>query len=271
MPDGPGGLTRLKPCRHGRMLFLTNDRYIGASLDLYGEYCEGESALFAQILAPGQIVAEVGANIGAHTVHLAKLVGPAGQVLAFEPQRIVFQILCANLALNEAFNVRAFQAASGAEPGALTVPFVNYAAPDSNFGGVSLVGVERGETVPVTPLDSIDLPSLRLVKIDVEGMEAGVIAGARNHILRHRPILYVENDRRANSADLIGLIAGLGYDLWWHLPHLFNPNNHAGIAHNVFGNVCSINMLCLPREQPHSVTGFRPVAGPDDWWENPAA
>ncbi len=271
MPSDAAPLTKLKSCRYGTMLFLRTDRYIGASLDLYGEYCEAEAAVLAQLVAPGQIVAEVGANIGTHTVHLAKLVGETGQVLAFEPQRVVFQLLCANIALNDAFNVRTFQAASGADPGSLTVPPVDYRRNGSNFGGVSLLGVTAGDPVPVIPLDTMTLPALRLLKVDVEGMEVSVLTGARQTIARHRPILYVENDRRQNSAELIGLIQELGYDLWWHLPPLFNSNNHAGAAENIFGGTVSINLLCLPREQRHNVSGFRKVAGPDDWWENAAA
>jgi hypothetical protein len=86
------------------MLFLRTDKYIGASLDLYGEYSHRESELFAQLVAQGQIVIEVGTNSGAHTVPLARLVGETGQVLAFEPQRGVHELLCGNPALNELFN-----------------------------------------------------------------------------------------------------------------------------------------------------------------------
>src|SRR5580704_19607430 len=84
--------TALKECRYGRMLYLRGDIYIGRSLELYGEYGQSENALFAQLLASDQIAIEVGANIGAHTVHLAKLVGPGGTVLAFEPQRPIFTL-----------------------------------------------------------------------------------------------------------------------------------------------------------------------------------
>ena len=53
----------------------------------------------------GYISLDVGANIGCHTVPFAKLVGESGRVVAFEPQRLVFQNLCANLALNALTNV----------------------------------------------------------------------------------------------------------------------------------------------------------------------
>lgn len=99
---------RLKQCRHGMMLYNLNDIYIGRSLDLYGEFSEGEIRVFQQLVKPGQTILEVGANIGAHTVWLAQAVGPTGVVMAFEPQRIVHQTLCANLALNNIFNVHSF-------------------------------------------------------------------------------------------------------------------------------------------------------------------
>ncbi len=268
MPDsGTERITRVKDCRHGRMIYLLTDRFIGASLDLYGEYSEGEAEVFAQLLAPGDIAIEVGANIGAHTVYLAQLVGPTGRVYAFEPQRVVFQLLCANIALNEAFNVRSFQAGAGAQAGCLNVPDVNYHAAGSNFGGVSFLEPVEGEAVPLITLDSLSLPSLRLLKIDVEGMEAQVLEGARGLIRRHRPVLYVENDRRAQSRQLLTLIHEFGYDMWWHFPALFNPENHAGVSENIFGSVASGNLLCVPREHESAITGFRKVAGPDDWWD----
>src|SRR4051812_48350593 len=87
------GITALKTCRHGQMLFLKRDQYIGRSLDLYGEFSELEAEIFTKYLQPGNSVIEVGSNIGAHTLRLARLVGPQGTVYAFEPQRLLFQLL----------------------------------------------------------------------------------------------------------------------------------------------------------------------------------
>lgn len=120
--DNNQSVTMLKPCRHGDMLFLRRDQYVGRSLERYGEFSELEGELFGQLLRPGHVVVEVGANIGAHTVHLAKLVGAGGTVFAFEPQRVIFQILCANVALNALFNVHTYHAGLGSETGTLKVP-----------------------------------------------------------------------------------------------------------------------------------------------------
>jgi FkbM family methyltransferase len=259
-------VTVLKECRHGSMLFLRRDKYIGRSLDEYGEFSEFEASIFAQVLKPGDFVAEVGANIGALTVPIAKIVGEKGQVLAFEPQRVIFQLLCANVALNGLLNVRTYHAAAGREDGTITVPSLDYTA-EANFGGLSLGASDAGETVQVLKLDSLSVPSLHLLKIDVEGMEADVLLGAQQTIAKYRPILYVENDRRAKSRQLIELLDSYGYRMWWHLPMLFNPNNYANNEANVFGGTLSVNLLCFPKEKPTKVIGLREVTGPCDWFD----
>ena len=257
-------LTALKDCRHGRMLFLKGDQYIGRSLDLYGEFSELEAGVIAKLLRANDVVVEVGANIGAHTIPMAKLVGAQGLVFAFEPQRVIHELLCANLALNELFNVQPYRAALGRSVGTIKVPILDYAS-ESNFGGLSLSQSDSGEEVPLIALDSFALPSLRMLKVDVEGMEAEVLSGARETIARFRPILYVENDRRAKSQNLIRLIEALDYKMWWHKPPLFNPGNFARRAENIFGNIVSKNLLCFPKESPTVVSGLRPVTGLEDW------
>ena len=268
--DDRGGattrLTGMADCRHGRMLFLRTDHFIGASLAAYGEYGEGEVRIFAQLVGAGQTVVEVGANIGAHTVALARMVGARGAVHAFEPQGVIFQILCANVALNEAFQVRTIRAACGRAEGVGPVPRVNYARAGSNFGGVALV--EDGEEVPVHALDSFDFPALRLLKIDVEGMELAVLEGARRQIATHRPVVYVENDRREQSPALIALLQASGYELWWHVPRLFDPDNFAGRPDNIFGTVAPINVLAVPAEEAARVSDLVRIDGPDSWWKD---
>ena len=107
------GFNEIARCRQGPMVHNRHDQYIGAALRKYGEYSRGETELFRQIVREGDTVIEAGANIGVHSLDLSLMVGPKGQVLAFEPQRLVFQTLCANLALNSRVNVRAFQAGVG--------------------------------------------------------------------------------------------------------------------------------------------------------------
>ncbi len=264
------GFNRLTRAKHGLMLFNRHDQYIGRSIDLYGEFSEGEVDFFRQVVRPGNVVVEAGANIGAHThtLPLAKLVGEQGQVYAFEPQRIVFQTLCANVALNGLTNVVARCEAVGDAPGAITVPKLDYSR-TNNFGGLSLRQDGDGERVPVVTIDSLELPRCHLLKADVEGMELNVLRGAAQTIEKFRPVLYVENDRAEKSPALIKYLQSLGYVLYWHLPSLFNSQNDFQNPHNEFGHTVSVNMLGFHSSISTNITGLRRVEGPDSNWRTP--
>ena len=104
------------------MVFNRHDQFIGKALKVYGEYSEGEYDVFSQVVKPGDTVIEAGANLGAHTLGLAQLAGPNGRVYAFEPQRLMFQTLLGNVALNSLTNIYGFQKALSNAPGKLLVP-----------------------------------------------------------------------------------------------------------------------------------------------------
>jgi FkbM family methyltransferase len=261
----PDGFNELKMCRTGPMLYNKHDIFMGGSLQKYGEFSIREQELFAQMVTPGSLVVEVGANIGAHTVELSRLAGRDGEVHAFEPQRIIFQALCANLALNQCTNVFASQAAVGERVGSISVPSLEPSV-RYNFGGVSLRGVTHGETVPLITLDSLDLPACQLLKVDVEGMEVEVLNGAGQLIQTHRPIMYVENDRLDRSEELLGIVDRLDYKAYWHFPRVFNPRNFYGDTVNIFGDAMSINVLCVPRETRLDIEGMRPVQSVREKW-----
>src|SRR5258706_13629983 len=88
-----GGFNQLARGRDGYYLYNINDALIGLAIKRYGEYSALESQFLEQLYGPGDIVIEAGANIGAHTVGIAKRVGPEGLVIAFEAERILFQSL----------------------------------------------------------------------------------------------------------------------------------------------------------------------------------
>ena len=256
---GEDHFNMLVAARHGPMLVNRHDQYVGASLRKYGEFSPGETAVFKQMVGAGMTVVEVGANIGAHTIELARQVGPTGSVLAFEPQRIVFQTLCANLALNGCTNVHARQVAIGAAPGEIHVPMLD-PGKSNNFGGLSLLGAKQGEIVPLLTLDSLGLAACHVLKLDLEGMEVEALRGAASLVQQHRPAMYVENDRQERSAELISLLLSWNYRLYWHMPPLFpGADNFTGEVENIFGNIVSINMLCVAVERNMTVQGLQEI------------
>jgi FkbM family methyltransferase len=252
------GFVRVRETRHGAMAYPIGDQHIGRALDLYGEWAEAEVELLSLFIAPGQIVADVGANLGTHTVAFAKRVGPAGTVLAFEPQRVIHQLLCTNVALNGLTNVRAFHAAVAEKTGGLRVPPIDYAA-GGNFGGVSFGQWKEGETVPVLTIDGFGLESLRLLKVDVEGMELAVLTGARATIERAQPVIYFENNGPDGSPEVVKLLRSLGYDLRWHLAPFFRPANFAQKKEDVFGGMVDANTLAVPAALAPLVQAFLPL------------
>jgi len=229
-------------CRYGAIQVFADDRFISKSLLELGEYSEREVDLWRHILRPEMIAVEVGANIGALTLPLAGIVS---HVYAIEPQPQINDLLLENT--KHLPNVTVMNMAIGSTRGIMYAPSLDHLS-DTNYGAIEM-GSDGDCQVPVVPLDTLPLGErVDFIKIDVEGMEADVLKGAREIINRCRPLLYVENDRPGFDS-LIGTVRALGYRCWWHLPPLFSSNNFRGSTKNPFGELVSMNMLCIPTER----------------------
>ena len=240
------------------MLLLRGDM-ISKFVDLYGEWSELEVTLFHDILRTDSNVVEVGANIGMHSVPLSRIANK-GQVICFEPQRIIHQILAANCALNNCTNVHTEHMAVGDQNGNIEIPVSNYDR-DWNYGSFSIVegyntegeyaGEQWMEKVPVTRLDDHPLVSslnaLQLLKIDVEGLEVSVLDGAGELVRKHRPCLFVENNSAKTGDALIQKIESMNYDSYWFCTERFTPQNFNGEKKKIEGG--DYNMICFPSEQ----------------------
>jgi FkbM family methyltransferase len=242
---------------HGTFLVNENDFYIGRAMQLYGEYSEYEWQVLSAFAGSGRDAVEVGANIGTHTVPLARLLGSRGRrLLAVDAQRAVFQLLCANIALNGLLNVQAENVACSDASGWVTFDEPDYASP-GNFGAVEMKASGGAHRVRAVPLDELVPASMDvgLIKLDVEGFEQRVLEGARSTIKRCRPMIYLENDRPGNSRSLIETLWSMNYELWWHRAGLYRPDNFRGNAENIYGKAVSLNMLAAPKEMRLNVDG----------------
>lgn len=226
----------LRDTDHGLMLFHPEDMYVGRALIELRQYSGEEVALLCSLIEPEAVVVEAGAHIGTLTVMMAR---KCRVLFAFEPQRLVFQILCANLALNGILNVRAFEQALGEADGQCLVPRL---AGGPNTGGVSLKGVTDGDAVMCRAVDSMGLTRLDLLKADVEEMELEVLRGARKTIAALRPLLYLESN--TDHDPLLAELESLGYDAYWHFPPML-----VEIRNSIPTMVISTNLLCYPRER----------------------
>lgn len=229
----------------GPMVVNRFDAYLGWSFIAYGEYGLEEVRFLRELVQPGDVVLDIGANLGALTVPLAQVPG-VGTVHAWEPQPRVRELLEENVHLaTPAGIVQVHAVALGAAPGTLHVPDMDYTAM-GNFGGVAL-GDTGAVEVEVRTLDSYQFQRVNLLKADVEGAEVEVLRGARETIARCRPILYLENDRIEREAELLGLVDELGYDWVGHCPPLYSRENSFRNPNDLWGNVVSKNIVCRPR------------------------
>jgi FkbM family methyltransferase len=255
---------RLRQTRYGVLAYAKHDKFIGRSLDRYGEWSQRSCGQLVQFLAPDDTVCDVGANIGTLTLMFARHV-PQGAVYAFEPVRAFYQLLVTNVALNELTNAVPFHAAVGATSGRIRVPRVDLATP-ANLGAVALENFTDGEEVPLIRLDDLELPRCGLLKIDVEGMELDVLRGAARMVERCRPLIFAENERSDRSGPLLDLLIDLGYDCYWMINQLYAPDNFFGESENVFGDVGGGDVLCVHRSRGLTIGGLD-RAGPGDSFE----
>jgi FkbM family methyltransferase len=162
----------------------------------FGSYEVHFAELFRCLVGPGDRCVDVGANVGVHTVRLAKLVGSRGEVIALEPDEQVANRAHRNIMLNELSNARIINAAAGDEAGS-KVQLYRPDAQDKNRGRASLLRhsylTGNVTTVPVVTVDEICSRPVALIKIDVEGYEATVVRGAVATIDRYSPAVVFEH------------------------------------------------------------------------------
>ena len=256
----------IKQCKHGLVLYNRNDLFVGRSMELYGEWCEAELHALGQLIHPGDVIIDVGANIGSHTLFFAQKVAPQGFVYAIEPQRLTFEILCSNIALNALLNVIPHQVAVGDQSGEIIIPVLNPTS-QQNFAALNIEGHNDGDIVRIIPLDDLKLKRCNLIKIDVEGMELKVLHGAENTIRSHRPFLFIENNSKDGSPQTVQALFDLGYQCWWHIANYYNEDNYFQNKENIFLQYApEANMICIPGELNINVSGFEAVKTPDDTW-----
>lgn len=142
--------------------------------------------VFADALAPGMTVADVGAHVGYYTILAARRVGPAGTVHAVEPCAETLAFLERNLALNEVTNVVVHPYAAGAAR-RNRVLHVTGSSDSHGFYPHPLTETLRTVEVAETPLSEVLDGRVDVVKIDVEGAEIEVLDGMREALLEAPP------------------------------------------------------------------------------------
>lgn len=252
----------LSVCRHGLMVWPKLDDTIGRSLSLYGEFAESENILMGRYLKDGDLVIDVGANLGTTVLPLSHKVGGRGQLLAYEPQPLMTQCLQTTLTINEIFNVNVVSGAVGMRTGWTRVQAKGI-CDTGNFGGVS-VG-ECGNKVPMFRLDDLEVDRCTLIKIDVEGLEWDVLQGGEGILLKYKPVIYFEAFPNHGTMSCLDWLMGNGWMCYWHFAFFYSSDNFLKNETNVFGQLGDLNVLAVPEnvDQPPDLPLIR---SPNEDW-----
>lgn len=207
--------TLLRPRSNGRefsLLATAFDMTVGHQLISEGRWMQPEIDLLKAFLPVGGVAVDAGANIGGFALPLSRHVGPDGQVHAFEPFRVLHQVLTANCAINGLLSCYTYHHALGnqTEKRSRRMPGLAAVGNPSKSFVVDTVKSEllvhhdsagRMETVSVVRLDEIlSLERLDVMKIDVESGEYEMLLGAEQTIRKFQPLIYVED----SEAEVLG-------------------------------------------------------------------
>ncbi len=174
--------------------------------------------LFASVLAPGQVVLDIGAWIGMYTLLASRRVGPQGHVYAFEPNPASRAVLSANLERNRAENVTVVPAAVFDEPGRAWLRWEALAqSPQTEID--RRAGDLEVPAVALAAFCATNEISPSVIKIDVEGAESDVLADDAVDIVRRTRSTIVEihdsllRNRGVDPARFLERLAGSGLEV----------------------------------------------------------
>jgi FkbM family methyltransferase len=238
------GITWLKD--EAIALHISTSSYIEWKILAEGNYESATGKLINLSLQPGEVAMDIGANIGVHTLRMAKSVGPNGKVLSCEPMPHLQSKLKKNVVLNKLDTIVSIipKAVSDFE-GKTRMKGL----PENFNQGTGRMD-ENGdiETEVITGdklLEGLNLNRLDLVKIDIEGYEMKAINGLKNSLKTYRPRLLVEYDRdywkKCDSSweEFFNLMTELNY-------HVYKIETFTLTKIEDTPNVTSCNVFCLP-------------------------
>lgn len=231
----------------GKITCYNNDHYFYNSFSTGNPYELRmiESYLKQFVLNAGSIL-DIGSHIGFHSVAYSRI-NPNAKIIAFEPQKMVFDLLNENIQANNLKNVTTFNSAVSNKVGVFSLSNsicdgknantnIEYGTDkEFNLGGVSLG--RNGEQVNTTTIDSLNLQSLDFIKIDVEGAEALVLMGGIKTISKYKPAICFESNAKTLTKDMQEMFG---------LEDVKTPKDILrNIGYTVFANISNDNIIAL--------------------------
>ena len=204
----------------------------------------GERRVMARFVRPGQVVFDIGANLGLHTAYLSQLVGPTGRVFAFEPNLSLTPGLartCKALGNSQLFTV-----ALSNETGRL--PF--YIPTDHTMASLGKWQDATETSCEVVRLDSLNLPIPHFIKCDVEGAEFKVFQGAISLLDRtDAPIVMFEVNEHNVAGFTHGITSAIDFLASLSPRYQFFTADEQTGALSRLGRVSYANVVAIPALQ----------------------
>jgi FkbM family methyltransferase len=220
--------SRARVARGGIRWELDLREGIDLTIFLLGMF-ERETVLTCRrLIRPGDVVLDIGANIGAHTLYLARCVGPGGCVVAFEPTDFAFHKLVTNVGLNPelASRIRMEQVMLMEQPGQQVEPRLYSSwplSPQADLHGKHcgrFMDTKGARAMTLDEyLDQARIEKVSFIKMDVDGHECGVLRGSKATLTRHQPVIvmelapYVLAETGHSVDELLAILESLGYGL----------------------------------------------------------
>jgi FkbM family methyltransferase len=218
----PPGRERIVEDYLGEFRVVANSSYPIERGLLISRYEPLTLAVIESLVEEDHICFDIGANVGALTLPMARQAGARGKVYAFEPGPPAYERLVRNIRMNPSIEPRVVPLQLGVADKEGTLHWAP--GENDNPADATLLG-GSGIAVPVVSVDdytaATPLPRLDFVKIDVEGMEYEALLGGRATWLAHRPLMYLETERRFEALrgfpalqHIERFLCGIGYTLY---------------------------------------------------------
>ncbi len=203
------------------LLLNPQDAVISSALAL-GCYERFEVGVFASLAKPGDVVYDIGANIGLYSMVASQAVGRSGTVIALEPESVNFGFLSRTVARNGLHQVRCFNVAAGNRTGVARLFLC-----EDNKGDHRVYESEAERAcvdVPMTTIDALrdaeGIAAPSLIKIDIQGAELWALQGMTQTLRDASPAVLMEfwpwGLQRAgcDPAEVLRLMRSLGYQIF---------------------------------------------------------
>ena len=172
---------------------------------------EPEFSCLHQWVSSGDVVIDVGANIGHYTLRLSELVGREGRVFAFEPVPATFAILAQNMTYAENQNITLINCAASDRFETVGIEIPQFANGLDNYYMAAISDDDGDNRVFALPVDALTFSiPLSFIKIDAEGHDFAVLTGMSKILKIHRPVLVVEDQ----SAEVSSFLRSYSYDFY---------------------------------------------------------